>query len=336
VNAARVDRDAVLSALVPTAVFDHHGVEYRRCGNEIRAKLCPACGPRSRDAVCVSTVTGLWVCHRCGAHGDVLALVAQLAELDVEREFPRVLERAAEIAGLVGSTFAPTRTRAPAALPTSTLDWDERWAALDRRSLGGERYLMGRGIDPRALRAAGDVVRYTPHGEPAVALCGLEMGELVGIQHRRVDGGEPKVLCARGSRIAGAVLLGRLDDLDDHGEGVDVAVIVEGLADALTAVLAFPGCAVFGAPGANQLESVAAAVAPRVVACRGWLLLVADDDDAGVNGAVAAVRAAQRAGLVLDRDLLLVDLGEHHDLADAWRAAWRWHWPSANRPEGGP
>ena len=58
-----------------------------------------------------------------------------------------------------------------------------------------------------------------------------------------------------------------------HHQGIDVAVVVEGLADTLAGILAFDKCVVFGAPGAAQMPGVIAAVARRVVECRGWLLL---------------------------------------------------------------
>jgi hypothetical protein len=117
-----------------------------------------------------------------------------------------------------------------------------------------------------------------------------------------------------------------------------VAILVEGLADTLAAVLAYPGCAVYGAPGWSQLAAVAAAVAPRVREVRGWLLVVPqlDADDQGARGAAQAIHAAVRAGLAFAPDagldgagtVRLVDLGEHRDLADAWRAGWRPQWPT--------
>lgn len=60
------------------------------------------------------------------------------------------------------------------------------------------------------------------------------------------------------------------------------------------------------------------------------------DDDQGVEGARAAVITAVRAGLrygdpMVARDTAsivgLVEVGEHHDLAEAFAAGWRWTWP---------
>lgn len=209
-------------------------------------------------------------------------------------------------------------------------DHEGTWQWLDRRSFVGERYLQNRGLDPVALR---EVVRFHPrHGSPALALREIGTGNVCGLQYRRVDDGEPKTITARGSRCTGAALHGQLADLE-HGT-VDVAVVVEGFADTLAAILTWPGCAVFGAAGAGQLARVAGAVATRVRDVDGWLLLVPHDDDEGVRAGIAAARAAREAGLVLDRDLQLPDLGDHKDLADAWRAGWRWSWPDS-RDGGG-
>jgi hypothetical protein len=94
-------------------------------------------------------------------------------------------------------------------------------------------------------------------------------------------------------------------------------------------VLAFPGCVVVGANGAARMPHVAAAIAPRLVAARGWLLIVPHaDGGTGEDWAAKAVIAAEQAGLKLDESIHLVDLGAHKDLADAVQAGWQWRWPS--------
>lgn len=205
----------------------------------------------------------------------------------------------------------------------STVDHVAAWANLATRSPVGERYLAGRGLNPIDLQG---VVKYSSAGSPTLPLRDLVTGEAVGSQYRRIDGASegPKVLSTRGSRCSGAALHGRLAEL--AGDGVDVAIVCEGLADTLAAFLAWPGCAVFGSPGAAQLERMTLAIAPHVRAIRGWLLLVSDADEIGIRQGVRAAQAALSCGLVLDRDLHLVDLGEHHDLADAWAHGWRWAW----------
>ena len=106
-------------------------------------------------------------------------------------------------------------------------------------------------------------------------------------------------------------------------------MLVEGLADTLVGRLAFPGCAVFGAPGWKHLGRIAAAIAPRIVAARGWLLLLPHvDGGVGETGCATAVATAMAAGLKLDKSIHLVDVRPHKDLAEAWANGWRWSWPS--------
>ena len=343
-----MDAKQIAGELRGSVVLDHYGVKFTTRGDELRTRQCGACGQRSRDAVSINVATGKWCCHRCGEKGDLLRLVALFSGLDVAREFPRVVELAAQIAGIDASAPDPEiergraerrkadeerRARARAEANAVRAAMSSRWAALSTTHPSGERYLAGRGLDPRELRRAGDVVRYSPSGDPAVALRDLETGAIVGMQYRRLTG-EPKIIAERGSQLAGSALLGRSSDIDP--EGADVAVIVEGLADTLAAVLAFPGCAVFGAPGAGQMARIAAAVAPRVRVARGWLLLLADNDETGTDNASDAIAEVVRAGLQLAHEgagidgastVRLVDIGAHHDLADAYAAGWRNPWP---------
>jgi hypothetical protein len=352
-SAVRLVATTIAAALKPTAVLDHYGIKYKRCGAELRTRQCSACGQRASDAVAINVDSGMWCCHRCSARGDIFALVAGYAGLDAKLDFPKVKALAAEIAGISTTTFDPElvrrlderrqqeeqrRVQDEAGRAAAAASMPARWEALDRRSIVGERYLKGRGLDPADLRQRGDVVRYAPDGHPAMALRDLETGAIDGIQYRRLHG-EIKLVCEKGSRIAGSALFGKPSDIDL--DGVDVAVIVEGLADTLAAVVAFPGCAIFGAPGAGQMSRIAAAVAPRVLAARGWLMLTADDDDTGIDNASDAVAEAVKAGLRLANSdaglngastVRIVDIGAHHDLADAYAAGWRNEWPNQVAP----
>lgn len=301
------------------AVFEHFAVEFRRTGSELRTRLCPSCGERGRDAVCVDVETGVWCDHAHGCKGDIFALLAGYAgHREVGRE---TFDLARLIAGEISPQPRPISATSPQPGP---VDHAATWAALDRRSLVGEQYLRSRSIDPIELRAQGDILRYSPRGYPSVALRSLMNSAITGIQHRSTEG--KGFHAAKGSKLAGSALCGRIEEIDR--DGVDVAILVEGLCDALTARLAFAGCAVFGAPGCEQMAPIAAALAKRIVEIRGWLMIVPHDDEPGVKAAVEAVHAAQENGLVIDRDLLLVDIGEHKDLNDAWRDGWRWRWPN--------
>lgn len=260
-----------------------------------RDELAGAIAPQGRSGLFAHRLTGSC---RCGVtHG------AEPATLDVERF-------AAEIAA-----EDARRAQLLVAMPST-------WAELDARSIVGENYLRSRAVAPSELRHA---VRFSAAGEPALSMRATDTGAITGIQYRKLEG-EQKVIGQFGSVAKGAALHGRLAELDS--DGVDVAVLVEGVVDTLTAIQAFPGCAIFGAPGAGHLGSLATAIAERVLEVRGWLLIVPDDDDDGVRNAARAVKAAQKAGLVLENNLHVVDLGDAHDLNDAWGGGWRWSWPS--------
>lgn len=324
--------DALLD---PESVIAACGIDARHRGHAWRLRTCPGCGARparAGAAIYQRDERWRWTHHGHDCGGSLLDLVAAAERIDRRREFTRLLERGAQIAGIVETGGDLTqRVAAQVAANRARSEQESRervaaieampalWDSLHRKSSTGEHYLLGRGLDPSELV---DVVRYTPSGEVAVAIRNLETGVIVGIQYRAPQ--------AKGFRSAvhsatdEGALHGRIAELDR--QGVDVAVVVEGLADTLAARLAFPGCAVFGAAGAAQLETITAAVADRIHEIRGYLLLVIDDDDPGVEAGVDAIKAADK--LELDRDLLLVDLGEHHDLADAWAAGWRWTWAS--------
>jgi hypothetical protein len=240
----RIDSERVRSTLTPARMLDYNGIQYQRRGDELRTRQCPTCGQRTRDSVAINARTGAWSCHAHGCKGGIFALVAGYAGLDVVRHYPHVVELGARIAGFSvdggwcrdfdrklaercradaarGARIDSERKAALATMPA-------RWEALHRRSFIGESYLEKHGNDPAELRHRGDVVRYSPSGDPAVALRDLATGAIVGIQYRCL-GGDRKPTSEKGSRVAGSALLGRVADIDP--DGVDVAILVEGLAD---------------------------------------------------------------------------------------------------------
>lgn len=354
----KLDAAAVRALLTPAMVLDYFEIE-RRGHSQWSVKLCPKCGQLKRGSLSIHTETGLWSCHHCGARGGLFDLVAGYAGIDPKQDFQRTLGIAATIAGVPHgipnedyaklleehrarraeqqAAESAKRTRIRAQMPSY-------WKALDRKHATGEEYLRNRGIDSTLLIAR-DAVRYSRFGDPAVRIHDLATGKLTGIQYRMLRG-DSKLLVQPGSQTAGAALLGQITELETKR----VAVIVEGLADTLVAHFLWPDAAVFGAPGAEQLESIATAVAAVVAKQRGILLIVPDNDpdDAkgqtgvGIRCAARAVMAAVAAGLELvdhvrktdEAKVQIVDLGknlgdrQHHDLADAWKVSrWRWRWP---------
>lgn len=366
----RLKADVVRSVLRASAVLDRFAEQYRD-RPEIRLARCPACSHQSRrgrESFVIDRESGEWF-HHGGARtdgtacrGDVLALVAAYAGLDTRRDFPRVLAMAAAIAGIPADTDPAELQRICAARQAERKARERRaaeerargeamipalWDVLAQRHRRGEAYLAGRGLDPAALRDLGDVVRYYHDGSPAVRLYSFETGAPINIV-RRQRAGDPKILALDLAELLGTedivgtcstigTLAGHVHDLDIAGEGPDVAILTEGVPDTLAALLAFPGCVVVGANGWHAMHHVAAAIAPRLVAVHGWLLVAAHNDDQGVNGASEATKVAIEAGLVLDKSVHPIEIGRHKDLADAWRAGWRWTWPDlAGRLGGAP
>lgn len=354
----KIDASSIRALLTPAMVLDHFEIE-RRGNVQWSVQVCPKCGQLKRGSVSIHSESGLFKCHHCGAHGGLFDLVAGYAGIDPKQDFQRTLGIAAQIAGVphgvpddeykklleehkakraaYNEAQNARRDRIRARMPSI-------WNALERRHGKGESYLRSRNIDPDFLYK-GDAVRYSDHGDPAVRLHDLTTGNITGIQYRMLSG-DSKLLAHPGSQTSGACLIGRLEKL----EKTRLAIIVEGLADTLVAQMLWPEAAVFGAPGAGQLQAIGAAVAAAVAKYRGILLIVPDNDKndadgdfgAGIKGAARAVVEATTAGLELvdsirmddEAKVHLVDLGRnladqrHHDLADAWKCSrWRWKWP---------
>lgn len=331
----RLDAAVVRASLRAPDVLAHFGITGRERGSEFRTRLCPVCGPRARDCVVVNLATGLWTDKAHGCGGDLIAFVAGCAGLDARRDFEAVLKVAAGIAG-VGPDADPAaaatmveRHRAQLAEAEAKRAKEQEaaiilarrvWFDLRPSSSRGENYLRGRGIDPVQLGTFG-ILRYDQQGNPCLPL--WNRGRVVNVVWRVIDqtGDGPKVLGLRSCPTEGT-LCGQTYEI---GAG-SVVVVTEGVADTLTAHLAWPRAIILGAHGASRFASIAGVAAKQIVKNgAGYLLLVGHDDKAGGDALDAATVAAVNAGLscAYGGGLALVHLGGHNDLADAWKAGWR-------------
>lgn len=346
---ARPDFADVRAELTVTLVLGAYpSVRARRSRSQFRVRQCPRCGEQSkREAIAIDATTGAW-CHfgrersaggECS--GDLVDLVAALEGLDARRDFALVRKRCEEIAGVDCSTTsdsdraarrASRERQAEERLKLAELEERERreralviagehWRGLRRRHRAGEIYLKARGIDPEPLIER-HLVRFESRGDVAVALHTAD-GRVISVVRRVLAPreGAPKVLTLAGCPSIGTMV----HALPDIVHGRDV-VLVEGLTDALCASLAWPNAVVLGANGAGRLPRIAAAAASRVKLAGVRLLLAPDDDEVGARAMIEAGTAAVNAGLVLHRNLRVVDCGadtDAKDLADAWQRGWR-------------
>ncbi len=205
-------------------------------------------------------------CFGCNATGDALHLVAAARGLDLERDFPRVLDEAGALVGV--DLFAHTRRPPPPPPPLGTYPPRDEVAALwnaavpvnrtvvepDRSELAVAFFLARRRWWPPAL-ASLDIVRVTPPPSAydwprwwpspwakswrLITRAYRANGEVASIHARAVDGAEPKTRWPYNCRSAGlffadgrgaAVLRGEVASLER-------VIIVEGLTDTVAMTL---------------------------------------------------------------------------------------------------
>lgn len=155
-------------------------------------------------------------------------------------------------------------------------------------------------------------------GSPAVPLYASD-GAIRNVVRRQLpELGEPKTWGLRDCPTAGT-LLGSVTQIR---AGAPV-IVTEGVADTLTAALAWGGATVLGAHGAANLAAIVRVAAPRVRAAGTRILLVPHNDAAGKANSIAAGRAAIEAGLSIADGTLVIVKHDEKDLNDAWRKGWR-------------
>lgn len=93
-----LDKSTVLAALTPEAVLQHFGIPGQWRGRWLRSRRC-AKVDHDTEAFGLAR-DGHWSCHACDMGGDLLRLVATGHGLDPRTDFQKVLEIAAEIAGV--------------------------------------------------------------------------------------------------------------------------------------------------------------------------------------------------------------------------------------------
>jgi DNA primase len=337
----RIELDDVRAALTTGAVLEHYGWKAKRSGSEFESSACPARADHSRRAFLINANSGRWQCFPCGTHGDLFDFIAANERLRIPADFTSVIAKAAEIAGVGASTMSDDerrrrreewqskqaeiesrereerRARDEAAVPKATAYWE----SLERVHERGLEYLRARGVDQ--VIQFPDVVRFdlADEGSPALALR-RTTGEIHNVVTRRFpELGEPKTPGLYKCPSLGTFIHTTADIV----AGRDV-VLVEGVFDSITAVLAWPNNTVLGAHCGGNLPKIAVDVIPAVIKANVRLLIVPHQDKAGMREATAAGAIAINAGLSIRRGTLQIVKHPEKDLNDAWRGGWR---PSA-------
>jgi hypothetical protein len=206
-----------------------------------RRFCCPSCGTekpfdQAHRSLAVNTATGLYFCHRCELEGK---LEEWFEDRPAETKAQRARAQAA--AAFTGRRSAPTSTK-PAPADEGGFDWRAAWSVADEiePSTPGADYLSGRGIAADLAQACGVKFSARWYGRPGV-LFGVRdrAGDLVAVQGRLIDGGDPKALTA-GPKSEG--VFSALNAIESP-----VCAIVEGPVDALAlAAAGLPAVALLG------------------------------------------------------------------------------------------
>lgn len=337
----RFDKDEIRFAARanPRLLFDAYGRKSKRSAGQLESSYCPVCGDHSRRALLFHPVKLLWNCKVCGAGGDLFDFIGSADSLPT---FPQRVARAAEIFSVPPDTAGDEeRERAKLHRAQRAHELEKRWREEEARRAAtehprslrywerllqnhddGQRYLEQRGLaDALKLVRFDNVETVTAdfRGAPALPLFASD-GRIKNVIRRPIQPGE-KPIGINGCSTAGT-MVNALPEITDQARDV---IIAEGLADALTAKVAYHhlGALVLGAHGAGNLEKIVRMAAPRVSAARGRLRIAPHRDRAGYAEAMRAAQAATKAGLSTHRGTLeIVDTGAK-DLNEAWCAGWR-------------
>jgi hypothetical protein len=296
-------------------------------GNGRGAFLARCFWHSERSASCSVEIRGgvlLARCHgSCQRGGDALDIIAERFGLDMPRDFPEVVKRAAQLAGVSLDPRAPLPPRPPAPPPepprSYPLDAEVKalWGACvavtdDQEAAAWLR--DERGLDPAAVEDR-DLARALPHDAPLPRWATFQGSTWTSTGHRLLvpvydghgamrsvrasrlrSGDSPKRLPPAGHRAAGLVLADPLARLVLSGEGREGwpsslrMIVTEGEPDFLTWATHY-SAADEGAPGVIGVVSGAwtAEIAARLPEDL-ELLVDTDHDQAGDTFAAGIVR----------------------------------------------
>lgn len=329
------DRKAkIVAALRAEDVAAHYQIAGVWRGRWMRSRRCPQ-ADHGTDACGISR-DGRWHCHACDTGGDLLKLIALAEGWNITAEFPRVLELAAAIAGVVeaddfGGGEKPPPPKRPPPPPISPLA--DRLELAHRRArfvwarlVTGSKLPAGwleheRGLPPAAVLAREELrttpIRITPDelaaakdgdlaklaamfrdAAIAIPVRAVADGQMVDVRVRRLEprADQPKIV----GMVGGLVRSG--EDLigcygRPHELERDMIVVVEGIGDYLTALAVWPEADVLGAVDAGSFALVAAHAADQLAARGdGGRLLLVEQQDEPGKGSDVLTSSLDKQG----------------------------------------
>jgi hypothetical protein len=264
---------------------------------------CPAHNERtpSCSVTCGPDGTVRVKCFGCGLSGDVFTIVAATDGLDPHRDFRRVLERAARIAGLDASEHAPSgpKPMAPPAErpypPVHQIESTWETATTVASHVGASAYFDARGIPPLELDRL-DLVRVMSQPAPPWARYGehswFQTGHVALVRAFDADGtfrslrairityngaDVPKRLPPKGFRASGIVMANQLGvALLDRTNVTTRIMVCEGEPDFLSVAVEPNPCAILGIISGSWTGAMAARIPDRAD-----VLVMTHNDKAG-------------------------------------------------------
>lgn len=205
-NTGKINRDEVSRMLSVESVSRQYNITLPKKSNGV--VKCPFHDHEdSSPSFSVDFETGLWNCFGCNRKGDLFSFIAVMEGLDVVDDFPVVLEKGADIAGIPRDVTAQGKRG-------DTRKYEGEWDSAKGGDLTAARsiYISKKKVDITKLE-----IDIRPHGENDFVVPVRDYrGEIIGLQRG-------SKMAVSGSNVAGFFY----ENLDRK----DTVYIVEGLSD---------------------------------------------------------------------------------------------------------
>jgi DNA primase len=251
--------------------FDIH----RMTGDEA-CTLCPYHNDR-RPSMYINTATGLWLCHSCGAKGNIEALAEHLGVTLLDQGVPvhalrRRLERC-KVVSLKELAEPPKRVRE---------------GDLENYRFDHPYWTQKRGFTPDIIKKFD--LGWDPNRDMLTIPIRDSVGRLKGIIYRKLDDSKPKYLYPTGFPIGKALYGSWMVRKSDHRK----VALVEGAPDAIACWDArVPALALLGARLTKDQRKLLLSLGIRTV------VIMTDNDRAGRAAVGQIKKALYKSGITV-------------------------------------